>query len=533
MFAGPDGRRKAATLAVTCIGFFMVLLDVSIVTVALPTIQAGLRASLADLQWVVDAYTLPFAVLLLTAGTLGDRFGRKRLFLVGLGVFTVGSALCGLAPDLGWLIAGRVLQGAGGAALAPGSLSLLASAFIEPRERIQALGLWAGISGIAIAAGSLVGGLLIQLADWPAIFLVNLPIGVTALALGTGVLRESRSPLPRRADLLGQALAIGGLSALTYALIEGNGAGWGSLRIVALLGGAAVLLAGFVVVEARSGEPMLPLSLFANAVVAGAMGSVFIVGFSLLGTVFFSAQYFQAIQGNSALQSGLRSLPLTLGAFLGAPISGRIAARYGFRPPVLAGALAAGAGLLLLADITPTTDYGSLWWKLGMIGLGFGVLVSPLTSTVMTSTPPALAGLSSSMVNASRQVGAVFGVALLGALVQHAFAGNLATRLADVGVPAGQSAVLAARLAQAGSQAMRVQPSGVAIEPGVLRTLIAGAFTDALHLAYLTAGAGILLVAGVAVTLLGSSQVHREVEAVEAEQPSPTPVPLTAVPEAA
>src|SRR5438552_1133106 len=194
MFAGPDGKRKATTLAVTCLGFFMVLLDVSIVTVALPTMQASLRASLAGLQWVVDAYTLPFAVLLLTAGTLGDRFGRKRLFLAGLGVFTLGSALCGLAPGLDWLIAGRALQGAGAAALAPGSLSLLAAAFVDPRERIQALGLWAGISGIAIAAGSVVGGLLVQVAGWPSIFLVNLPIGVVAFALGAGALAESRDP---------------------------------------------------------------------------------------------------------------------------------------------------------------------------------------------------------------------------------------------------------------------------------------------------------------------------------------------------
>src|SRR5439155_12406032 len=244
MFSGPDGRRKALTLAVTCLGFFMVLLDVSIVTVALPTIQSSLRASLSDLQWVVDAYTLPFAVLLLTAGTLGDRYGRKRLFLVGLVGFVVGSGLCGLAPDLRWLIVGRALQGAGGAALAPGSLSLLAAAFSDPRERIQALGLWAGIAGIAIAAGSVVGGLLVQVADWPAIFLVNLPIGAVALALGSRVLVESRNPATRRLDVPGQALAIAGLLALTFALIEGNRLGWGSPPIVALLAGAAALLAG-------------------------------------------------------------------------------------------------------------------------------------------------------------------------------------------------------------------------------------------------------------------------------------------------
>src|SRR5262245_3954716 len=251
MFDGPGGRHRAATLAITCLGFFMVLLDVSIVNVALPTIQASLGAALSDLQWVIDGYTLPFAVLLLTAGTLGDRFGRKRLFLFGLAVFTAGSALCGVAADLPSLIAGRALQGAGGAALAPGSLALISSAFADPRQRVQALGLWAGISGIAIAAGSLVGGVLVEAAGWPSIFLVNVPIGVLTFALGARWLAESRNPIARRPDVPGQALAIGGLSALTYALIEGNVLGWGSPTIVGLVAAAAVLLVSFVLVEAR------------------------------------------------------------------------------------------------------------------------------------------------------------------------------------------------------------------------------------------------------------------------------------------
>jgi DHA2 family methylenomycin A resistance protein-like MFS transporter len=515
VFTGSDGRRKAATLAVTCLGFFMVLLDISIVTVALPTIQSSLRASLADLQWVVDAYTLPFAVLLLTAGTLGDRYGRKRLFMVGLGVFIAGSAFSGLAPDLRWLIVGRALQGVGGAALAPGSLSLLASAFTDPRERIQALGLWSGIAGIAIAAGSVVGGVLVQTAGWPSIFLVNLPIGVVALALSVGTLVESRNPAARRQDLTGQVLAVSGLLALTFALIEGNGLGWRSPVIVALLGSAAILLIVFVVVEARSDEPMLPLSLFSRAVVSGATASVYLTGFSLLGTVFFSAQYFQAIQGYSPLQAGLRSLPVTLGLFVASPFAGRIAARYGFRPPILGGALAACAGQLLLTTITPTTPYADLWWKLALIGLGFGVMASPLTSAVMTATPPARAGLASSMVNASRQVGSVFGVALLGAVVQRTFAENLIVRLTDAGVPIGQSVGLAGGLARAGSLAVRVQTANLPLDDGAMRALTGGAFTDALHLAYAIAGLAVLLVAAMALVLFGPTPVPARQEEPE------------------
>ncbi|HEX6779131.1 MAG TPA: DHA2 family efflux MFS transporter permease subunit, partial [Ktedonobacterales bacterium] len=306
-----DRGRKLTTLAVTCIGLFMVLLDMTIVNVALPTIQSDLNASLSGLQWVVDAYTLPFAALLLTAGTLGDRYGRKRVFLVGLVGFTLGSALCGLAPNLGLLIAGRVLQGAGGAALSPGSLSLLAAAFPDNRERTQAIGIWAGISGLALAAGPLIGGLLIQVSSWPAIFFVNLPIGAVALIFGWRILAESRNPDARRVDVPGQALVIAGLGALTYALIEGESDGWTSPLILSLLAGAAVLLVAFFIVEARVREPLLPLQLFKNAVFSTANAAATLLGFALIGTVFFMSQYFQSVQGYSALGSGLRTLPAT------------------------------------------------------------------------------------------------------------------------------------------------------------------------------------------------------------------------------
>ncbi|MDQ6661766.1 MAG: MFS transporter [Chloroflexota bacterium] len=216
---------KMMTLIVTCLGSFMVLLDGSIVTVALSTIQVDLHASLSDLQWTVDAYTLPFAALLLTAGTLGDRFGRKRLFLAGLVIFLLGSTLCGFAPTFGWFLFGRIVQGVGGAALSPGSLSVLAATFPEPRERAQAIGIWSGIAGIALAAGPLVGGLLIQIASWPAIFFVNLPVGLVALALGWRSLSESRNPIAQRIDLPGQLLVIAGLTCLSMALIESSSQG--------------------------------------------------------------------------------------------------------------------------------------------------------------------------------------------------------------------------------------------------------------------------------------------------------------------
>lgn len=496
--------RKLGTLAVTCIGFFMVLLDASIVTVALPTIQRDLRAQLSGLQWVVDAYTLPFAALLLTAGTLADRFGRKRVFLVGLVVFVLGSAMCGFAPTLGWLIAGRVLQGAGGAALSPGSLSVLAAAFPDPRERTQAIGVWSGISGIALAAGPLLGGLLIQISGWQAIFFVNLPIGVFALLLGLRILTESRNPAAHRLDLPGQALAIGGLAALTYALIEGQSQGWGSPLIVSLFTGAAALLLVFVIVEARTGEPLLPLGLFKSVVFSTANVAALVVGFALLGTVFFTAQFFQEVQGYTALQSGARSLPTTVGIFIMAPLAGRITARYGPRRPVALGASLAGIALVLLTRITPTIPYSHIWWNFALFGIGVGLMLSPITSAVLAATPPARAGLASSMVNTSRQIGSVFGIAVLGAIVEHQESHNLAGHLAALHLPSRLSDTLANTIATAGAGAG--QPPVAARLPfsaATLRGVIGQSFSSALHPSFVVSAVALISASVLALALLG------------------------------
>lgn len=495
---------KLGTLAVTCIGFFMVLLDASIVTVALPTIQSELHAQLADLQWVVDAYTLPFAVLLLTAGALGDRFGRKRVFLVGLIVFTIGSGICGFASTLGWLIAGRIVQGIGGAALSPGSLSVLAAAFTNPRERTQAIGIWSGVSGIALAAGPLLGGVLIQVSGWQAIFFVNLPIGVLALALGLRVLVESRNPAAHQLDLLGQALVVAGLTALTYALIEGQSKGWGSPLILALFGAAVLLLITFLIVEARTTEPLLPLGLFKSIVFSTANVAALIVGFALLGTVFFIAQYFQEVQGYTALQSGERTLPNTIGIFIMAPLAGRITARFGPRLPIALGAILSSAALLLLTRLTPTTSYGDIWWNLGLLGIGFGLMLSPITAAVLAATSPARAGLASSMVNTSRQIGSVLGIAVLGAIVENQEARNLASSLTNLHVPALVSEALGNTIAAAGAGAGQLHLSGtLPFSRAALHDVIGQSFTDALHPTFVISAVALLLAAILAAALLG------------------------------
>src|SRR5215471_8254585 len=346
-------KSSVITLVVTCLGSFMILLDASIVTLALPKIQADLHAQLSDLQWTIDAYTLPFAVLMLTAGTFGDRFGRKRLFLVGLVLFLIGSTLCGFGPPVGWLLIGRVVQGVGAAALSTGSLSVLAAAFSDPRERAQAIGIWAGIAGVALAAGPLLGGLLVQVWSWPAIFFVNVPIGLLALALAWPGLSESRNPDARHIDLPGQLLVIAGLTCLVMAIIQGGSQGWTSPLILGLFLGAVVLLTAFLLVEARVREPLLPLQLFGNRVFSVANTAALIVGFASLGPIFFLAQFFQQVQGNTVLEAGLRTFPISIGAFMTAPLAGRLVGRLGPRLPIVLGALLEASALLLLLRLEP------------------------------------------------------------------------------------------------------------------------------------------------------------------------------------
>lgn len=504
------------TLIVTCLGFFMVLLDASIVIVALPTIQSNLHANLSDLQWTVDAYTLPFAALMLTAGTLGDRFGRKRIFLFGLVLFLIGSTFCGFAPTLGWLLFGRVVQGVGAAALSPGSLAVLAAAFPEPRSRAQALGLWSGISGLALAAGPLVGGLLVQISSWPAIFFVNLPIGIIALALGWLTLSESRNPNAQRIDLLGQLLVISGLTCLIMALIESSSQGWTSPLILSLFVGSALCFAAFLLVEARVREPLLPLRLFMNGMFSVANVTALIVGFAMIGCVFFIAPYFQDVQGHTALESGLRILPMSVGVFLVAPLAGRIAGRVGPRLPIVLGALLVGSALILLMRLAPDSSYASIWWNLALLGIGMGFVLSPLTIAVLFATPPNRAGLGSSVINTSRQVGITLGTAVLGAYVVQQFSGNITSQLTQRGVPGRISATIASKIAAAGANASQTPlPGHLPLSLIALRQAISQAFVDAIHGSFLVSGIIVLVAALLVALFLQQKQPHATETSVE------------------
>ncbi|KQX52118.1 MFS transporter [Streptomyces sp. Root66D1] len=451
----------------TCLGQFMVLLDNTIVGAALPDMQQRLGTGLTGLQWIVDAYVLLVAMLLLSGGVFADRFGRKRVYLTGVAVFTAASLLCSLAPSLGWLIAGRVLQGVGAAALSPASLALLTAAHPVPQDRIKAIGLWAGLSGIGLAAGPVAGGVLTDAFGWPAIFLVNLPIGAVLLLVGLRHLDETRNPGAPAIDVPGTVLSVLGVGVLTYGLIEGGARGWTSPVILGSFAVAAVLLAAFFAVEARRSAPMLPLGLFRQRLFTVSHTAMGVVGFALMGSSFFFSQFFVYVQGSSILRAGLQTLPLSLAMVVVSPYAGRLAARYGFRVVVTTGLALAGLGLLALGTVHADTGYGNVWWRLAVAGTGFALTLSPLTGAAIQSVGPQEGGLASGISSTARQIGAVLGVAVLGAVVRARRSGGASfeTGLDDAFLAAGAltlatAVVTGLWLARSGPAGSRAGESG-------------------------------------------------------------------------
>jgi EmrB/QacA subfamily drug resistance transporter len=433
-----DSNRRWWTLAAMCFALFMIMLDNTVVNVALPSIQEDLGASLSGLEWTVNIYTLTFAVLLVTGGRLGDILGRRRMFLFGVVVFALSSAAIGLAPDQGWLVAGRAVQGLGAAFMKPATLSIITVSF-PAEERGKAIGTWAGVSALALAIGPVVGGALTEYVSWQAIFFLNLPFAVGAVAVTLFAAQESRDETTRHTiDWRGIVALSAGLTALVLALVEGNSWGWGSPEVVALLVTAAAGLVAFALIEPRVREPMVDFSLFRSTTFLGANLVAFIVTFSMLAMFFFLALYMQNILGYSAVEAGVRFLPSTLMIVLVAPLAGRFADRIGPRPLMVAGLSLTAFSLFLLTRIDVGTGYGLLLPAFVIMGVGIALVMSPMSTAAMNSVPPEKAGVGSGILSMSRMVGGTFGVAAIGALFQHLARNELAHELAGTGVTAAQ-----------------------------------------------------------------------------------------------
>ncbi len=445
---GSSSQRRWLVLMAMVAGLFMPMLDLMVVNVALPTSQRDLTAGISGLQWIVDTYTLAFAALLLTGGILGDRYGRRRIFLAGLVVFTAASALSGLSQTTAELIAARALQGLGAALLVPGSLSIIAATFTG-RERGMAIGLWGAVSGLAVAIGPVIGGLLVQTGSWRSVFFLNVPVGLAALALALAAVPDSRdASRTRRLDLPGLATGTAAISALTYGLIEGNSRGWSNGWIVASLVMAGLLFAAFIAIEARSAAPMLPLSFFRNPTFAAANLVGALLFFAMIGSVFFLTLYLQNVNGYTPEAAGIRLLPFSGMILLLAPIAGRTASRRGTRWLMTVGPLLLATGLLLLLGTAPDTAYGTgILPAFLVMGAGWALTLAPMTTAVMSSVSGDRAGIASAVANTSREVGGVLGVAALGAAVTAAFGPALQTNLLKAGMAHGQVVALVARSA--------------------------------------------------------------------------------------
>jgi EmrB/QacA subfamily drug resistance transporter len=412
-----DDNRRWWTLAAMCFALFMVMLDNTVVNVALPSIQRDLHTSVAGLEWTVNAYMLAFGVLLVTGGRLGDIFGRRRVFLIGVVVFAASSLFIGFSQSSAWLIGGRAIQGIGAALMMPATLSIITNTF-PPHERGQAIGTWAGVSALALAIGPVLGGVLVEHVSWQSIFFINLPVATGAIAVTLFAAHESRDEtvIPK-VDIAGISVITLGLTALVLALVEANSWGWGSPRILGLFALAALGVASFAAVERRAPVPMVDFSFFRAPTFLGTNIVAFIVSFAMLGMFFFLSLYMQNVLHYSPLEAGIRFLPTTLMVIVVAPIAGRFTDRIGPRPLIVTGLGMVAVSLLWQSFLTPTTGFGFLFPGFVLMGIGIALVMSPMSTAAMNAVDQTKAGVASGILSMSRMIGGVLGVAVLGAFI--------------------------------------------------------------------------------------------------------------------
>ena len=416
-------NRKWWTLAAVSFGLFMIMLDNTVVNVALPVMQATLGLDIAQLEWIVTGYALTFAALMLIGGKVADAYGRRLIFVVGIAVFTLASLGCGLAESSEQLIAARILQGVGAALMNPATLSIIAATF-PPRERGTAIGIWAGVSALALAIGPLVGGLITEHLDWSWIFFVNVPVGALAIVASLLFIEETRDETHERLDLPGLATSSVGLFALTYGLIEANTYGWTSGRILGAFAVAIVALVAFVVLERRQRAPMLPLELFRNRTYLGANLVVLLVALAMFGVFFFMSLYMQSILGYSAVQTGAAFLPMTILIILVAPIAGKTTDRIGSRGLMTVGMVLIALQLVYFSRLDVDSTFWTLLPAFVVGGIGMALTMTPSAAAATRSVSVDKAGVGAAVLNSARQVGGTMGIALMGAIVAHQAGGE-------------------------------------------------------------------------------------------------------------
>jgi len=509
-----DDNRKWWTLGAMCFALFMIMLDNTVVNVALPSIQKDLGASISGLEWTINGYTLSFAVLLATGGRLGDIFGRRRMFLFGVVIFALSSATAGFAPDATSLVISRVVQGVGAALMMPATLSIITNAF-PANERGKALGMWAGVSALALAVGPVLGGFLTEQVSWRAIFFLNIPVAIGAVTAALFAVRESRdTTVGREVDYAGVAALTVTLTALVLALVEGNSWGWGSTSIVALLITAVVGAVAFVAIELRVKVPMVEFRFFTDRNFLGAVVVALIVSFAMLGVFFFLALYMQDILHYSPLEAGVRFLPSTLMIVTVAPIAGRLSDRFGPRWLIAGGLAIVAASLFSFSGIAVDSTYIDLLPGFMLLGIGIAMTMSPMTSAAMNAVPVDKAGIASGVLSMFRMVGGSLGVAVTGAIFQGLVSSRLDSLLSGSGVTAAQRDSISEQLGGgstghiqglAPSQAKAVASAG------------AEAFVYALGHAMSVSGAVAVLGAVVGATAIRAKGKKTTSEASEAE----------------
>jgi EmrB/QacA subfamily drug resistance transporter len=510
-----DENRKWWTLGAMCFALFMIMLDNTIVNVALPSIQKDLGASIGGLEWTINGYTLSFAVLLATGGRLGDIFGRRLMFMIGVVVFALSSATAGFAPNETALVISRVVQGVGAALMMPGTLSIITDAF-PPHERGKAMGTWAGVSALALAVGPVLGGFLTEHVSWRAIFYVNIPVAVGAIIATLFAVRESRdTSVGREVDYAGVAVLTVGLTSLVLALVEGNSWGWGSPEIIGLLALAALALPAFAFVENRVKAPMVQFDLLSDRNFLAAVCVAMIISFGMLGVFFFLALYMQDILGYSPLEAGVRFLPSTLMIVGVAPVAGRLSDRFGPRWLIAIGLVIVAASLFSFSRIAVDSTYLDLLPGFMLLGIGIAMTMSPMTSAAMNAVPVQKAGIASGVLSMFRMVGGSLGVAVTGAIFQGLVSSKLDSLLSGSGVSAAQRDAVAEQL---GGGSVSKVPGLSSAQAKEVTTAGGEAFVYALGHAMTVSAFVALLGAAIGATAIrAKAKGHTGVEAATAE----------------